>query len=270
MTATAMWAPIIAWCALETLAESIDAEKPERVALDAFDRLRLRQPLAESFNSLGFEGEAGWRAAARIKIVLLAETTSSIRTPEQEAATGVEAREVAAKRPESATLASQVKKPLQPGIKSTVPDSPELEVAGLARDLWSDPDVRWLTGLHDTANHTYLVCEPYEELLWWLQMPQLLRIAGQPSPSKTEVQALSDKVQAASAVAANAEYRLDSMLAPGVCETGSPSESPAVETDAGGQKQYPRQKSDEITGAPDRTAGSDSGKKEDLPVKSRK
>ena len=51
MTATAMWGPIIAWCALETLAESIDAEKPEQVALDLFDRLRLRQPLAESFNA---------------------------------------------------------------------------------------------------------------------------------------------------------------------------------------------------------------------------
>ena len=38
-----------------------------------FDRLRLRQPLAESFKALGFEGEAGWRAAARIKVVLLAQ-----------------------------------------------------------------------------------------------------------------------------------------------------------------------------------------------------
>ncbi len=57
MTATAMWGPILAWCALEILAESIDIEKPERVALDLFDRLRLREPLAESFTRLGFEGE---------------------------------------------------------------------------------------------------------------------------------------------------------------------------------------------------------------------
>ena len=51
MTATAMWAPIIAWCALETLADSINAQKSEEIALDLFDRLRLRQPLAESFNA---------------------------------------------------------------------------------------------------------------------------------------------------------------------------------------------------------------------------
>ncbi len=70
-TATAMWGPILGWCALELLAESIDAEKPERVALDLFDRLRLREPFAHAFAALGFEGEEGWRVAARIKVVLL-------------------------------------------------------------------------------------------------------------------------------------------------------------------------------------------------------
>ena len=70
-TATAMWGPVLGWCALELLAESIDAENPERVALDLFDRLRLREPFAQAFAALGFEGEEGWRVAARIKVVLL-------------------------------------------------------------------------------------------------------------------------------------------------------------------------------------------------------
>ena len=70
-TATAMWGPILAWCALELLAESIDTEEPGRVALDLFDRLRLREPFAQSFMALGFEGEEAWRVAARIKVVLL-------------------------------------------------------------------------------------------------------------------------------------------------------------------------------------------------------
>jgi len=56
LTATAMWGPILAWCALELLAESIDIQNPERVALDLFDRLRLREPFAQSFAALGFEG----------------------------------------------------------------------------------------------------------------------------------------------------------------------------------------------------------------------
>jgi len=62
---------VLGWCALELLAESIGAEHPERVALDLFDRLRLREPFAQAFNALGFEGEEGWRVAARIKIGLL-------------------------------------------------------------------------------------------------------------------------------------------------------------------------------------------------------
>jgi glycosidase len=71
LTATAMWGPVLGWCALELLAESVDAEEPERVALDLFDRLRLREPFAQAFAALGFEGEEAWRAAARIKVVLL-------------------------------------------------------------------------------------------------------------------------------------------------------------------------------------------------------
>jgi len=51
-TATAMWGPILGWCALELLAESIDAENPERAAWIyltgyVFASL-LRRPLAHS------------------------------------------------------------------------------------------------------------------------------------------------------------------------------------------------------------------------------
>ena len=47
------------------------ADEPERIALDLFDRLRLREPFAHSFMALGFDGEEAWRVAARIKVVLL-------------------------------------------------------------------------------------------------------------------------------------------------------------------------------------------------------
>jgi hypothetical protein len=101
-----------------------------------------------------------------------------------------------------------------PIAKVSVAVAPKPIVAGIPRTLWTDPDVRWLTGVHDAGEHTYLVCEPYEELLWWLQMPALLAIAGEPAPSKAELQALSEKVHAASAEADKAEYRLDELLAP--------------------------------------------------------
>ena len=233
MTATAMWGPIIAWCALETLAESINAAKPEQVALDAFDRLRLRQPLAESFNALGFEGETGWRAAARIKVVLMAEAEAVREAPAPQvsstpASQSTEAKLADAVKPTQAR-ASTVEQNIQPAPaeKAKAAAVPKPIIAGLPRALWTDPDVRWLTGVHDAGEHTWFVCEPFEELLWWLQMPALLSIASESAPSKAKVLALSEMVHTASAEADKAEYRLDVLLAP---ETPATTESGAGES----------------------------------------
>jgi hypothetical protein len=110
------------------------------------------------------------------------------------------------------------------------PDTAEPIVCGIPRDLWSDPDVRWLTGVHDAGESTYVVCEPYEELLWWLQMPELLSIAGQSSPSKSDVRALSAKVHQASAAADKPGYRLQMMLGLDAGKAQSPAS--AIEKDA--------------------------------------
>src|SRR5271166_3997783 len=116
LTATAMWGPVLGWCVLELLAESIDAESPERVALDLFDRLRLREPFAQAFAALGFEGEEAWRVAARIKVVLL--TGAGVGRPDTE-------DEVVA------------------GGPVEVPVSAVEEKVAISPDLWLDPDVLW-------------------------------------------------------------------------------------------------------------------------------
>jgi hypothetical protein len=212
LTATAMWGPIFAWCALETLAESIDAKKPEQVALDLFDRLRLREPLAESFNALGFEGEAGWRAAARIKILLVTEAGIGIPSPEHEKDKAeVESRE-GTKAP-SAPKASMAKgKPEATEPASSAKELTAEKRAGFPAPLWSDPDVRWLTGAHESGGSTYFVREPYEELLWWLLMPSLLRTAGEAQPTKSVVEPMSRKVREALEAAAGANYRVDLLV----------------------------------------------------------
>ena len=51
-------------------------------------------------------------------------------------------------------------------------DSPE---ALADQRLWSDADVGWLASLSESAGVTYLNKECFEELLWWLQLPRLLR-----------------------------------------------------------------------------------------------
>jgi hypothetical protein len=194
-TATAMWGPVLAWCVLELLAESIDAEMPEPVALELFDRLRLREPFARAFAELGFEGEESWRAAARIKVVMLTEA---------ELARGRAARPA---------------------------DGGPVDLIGLPADLWQDPDVRWLTGAHEAAGHTYIVREPYEELLWWMRMPSLLKLAGEAAPRKPEVDAISKCVADALAQAEKAGYRVELLVNPAEEGEAGDLESPAGEVE---------------------------------------
>jgi hypothetical protein len=233
-TATAMWGPVLGWCALELLAESINAEEPLRVALDLFDRLRLREPFAQAFGALGFEGEEGWRVAARIKVLLL--TGSGVLKKEDAAveagsAASVDAPPAAAG--DAAEAAAQAE-PAIPGAGSGEAVSPEEEAAGdervaLSPDLWLDADVRWLTGVHQAEGHAYMVREPYEELLWWLLMPSLLRLAGETAPSRAAVEEMSRTVAEALATAEAAGYRIDALLNPAAgveaeCQTTEPEE----------------------------------------------
>ncbi len=169
----AMWGPVLVWCALGQLAKALDAERVPEVALELFDRLRLRRPLGESFNAMGIEGEDGWRAAARIRVLLLSE--------------------VAARKTEAVAGAEL---------------SFEIDAS-----LWRDADVRWLCGVHEAGEYEYLVREPYEELLWWLTLPELTRIAGEASPEKAEMQALAACVRAGVAKVAAAEYKVDLLVA---------------------------------------------------------
>ena len=217
-TATAMWGPILGWCVLELLAESIDAEDPQRVALDLFDRLRLREPFAKAFGALGFEGEEGWRVAARIKVLLL--TESGVGKGQD--ATVEAQSEVRVDTPAVVELGDQLETGVEdePAISSEnsdrvaldEPEASEDEEIALSPALWLDPDVRWLTGVHEAKGHAYLVREPYEELLWWLLMPSLLRLAGETAPNKTAVEEMSRIVEEALATAEAAGYRVDALL----------------------------------------------------------
>jgi len=224
-TATAMWGPVFAWCALELLAESVDPENPEAAALDLFDRLRLREPFARSFAALGFEKEDGWRVAARIKVVLL--TVAGVGATEQAPPSPeVGARDLGAPptgpRQWGGSLASETRE----GKPEPAAPHAESSTVVLAPTLWLDPDVRWLTGVHETEGHVYLVRERYEELLWWMLMPSLLKIAGQAAPDRAAVAALSRTVEDALATAAAVGYRVDKLLQTGKGEPEDEADEP--------------------------------------------
>ncbi len=206
-TATAMWAPVFGWCVLELLAESIDAENPEHLALDLFDRLRLREPFAQAFAALGIEAEEGWRVAARIKVLLLSEAGAG--KPEG--------------APGEATRA----------IPETAQDKPTVgeERVAQAPALWLDPDVCWLSGVHESQGHAYLIREQYEELLWWLQLPSLLRLLGETAPSRAVIGQMSGSIEEALAIAESAGYRVDLLY--GSATTEAAGEEPASVEDSG-------------------------------------
>jgi len=74
--------------------------------------------------------------------------------------------------------------------------------------------VRWLTGVHEAEGQAYLVREPYEELLWWLLMPRLLRLANAPAPDRAAIEALGGTVEKALEQAEAAGYRIEALLTP--------------------------------------------------------
>jgi glycosidase len=201
---TGLWGPVLAWCVLEVLAESIDPENWDHIAIDLFERLRLREPLANAFQVLGLEGESGWRGAARVKALLLVQKEAG-------ATAKAESQVAAATEPSAKIPARQILTGPQASKPRTEPASYALIIPPI---LWADPDVCWLTGAHVADQHTYLVREPYEELLWWLTLPRLLRLAETPTPQRGDTAKLSEDVAAAVAALEGAGYRLDELLEP--------------------------------------------------------
>jgi len=231
LTSTALWGPILGWCALELLAESLDPERPESRALDIFDRLRLREPFAQSFAALGFEGEEAWRAAARIKVLLLATSgageivfaaplASVDEVVEPEPQLIQEEEDLAGEAPiadEEAVAALELvgTEVVEPPIGTL--DEPSVyrvdeENPAVTPGLWQDPDLRWLVGVHEAKGHIYLVREKYEELLWWLQLPALLRLPVETAARRLAVAEMSEQVTAALDAADACDYRLDGLI----------------------------------------------------------
>jgi hypothetical protein len=57
------WAPLLAWLVFQTL-------PPHFSPVDVFEKLNLRWALAETFSSVGLEGEMAWKAAAQVNVLL--------------------------------------------------------------------------------------------------------------------------------------------------------------------------------------------------------
>jgi len=89
-------------------------------------------------------------------------------------------------------------------------DMPEISIASPA--FWTDPDVRWLTGVHEAFNETYMNKEQFEELLCWLQLPSLIKVAEPNVEETVSLQEIERAVLRACKDAKDAGYSLTTYL----------------------------------------------------------
>ena len=174
-TATAMWGPVLAWCALELLADESTRSGRNKLLSTSSIVSVFASRLRTHFAALGFEGEEAWRVAARIKVLLLVGAGIGNEIPA--GASDLKPMPTEDVEPQG-TMDRQAKPASAPETSKAYAEKLALPPA-----LWLDPDVRWLCGVHRAEGHDYLIRESYEELLWWLLMPSLLRIAGESAPS---------------------------------------------------------------------------------------
>jgi hypothetical protein len=100
---------------------------------------------------------------------------------------------------------------------------------------WKDPDVAWLTGLHESDGHRYFNKESHEQMLWWLALPRLVALAGKDAAgrsarTRTALGELEVENDGATKAAKAAGYRLDTLLKSSESEdAASTDEAAAVE-----------------------------------------
>ena len=176
------------------------------MALDMFDRLRLREPFAHAFEALGFEGEEAWRRGGAIKVVLLSGRGRG---------TGGEAEE----RLAVAAAAGRQGLKAEPQGRAEAGEPPiatesEFEggTCGAVAGIVARSGCALADGVHEAEGHTYMVRERYEELLWWLLMPELLRMSGEKKQRRAAAAEMGRNVEEALATAAAAGYRIDVLL----------------------------------------------------------
>ncbi len=166
--AGAIVAPAVSVIALRWLLPRLKQAAQEK-AENGFETLHLRKVLAKAFKALQIEGEDSWRAAARVRLLL-----------------------------------PDASKPANPKALKT----PNERISQLVDLMGTDPDVRWLTGVHPAADTTYFIKEPFEQLVWWLQLPRLLDASDDGTPDSRTLKQVAEEAAFGHAAAVSAGYDL--------------------------------------------------------------
>ena len=181
----ALWSAVLAWSAVEAAGALLDSQEREAAAVQLFDSLRLRGPIAQAFAGCGVEGDEQWRAAARLRAAFAHAPTRAIaHAPTREVA------HVGA---------------------GAVAHEPAHEAARVGRTgapySWiHDPDVAWVIGVHQFEGSHYLVKEHFERLLWWMELRNLLEITD-----LEQLHAVERAIKARMDTVEHAGYRVEAL-----------------------------------------------------------
>jgi glycosidase len=179
-----IWGPALGYAVLAGMAEAVGGTDTAATALGLFDRLRLRHAFARAFSVGEQITEDGWRAAARIRLAFLYQTLITAKP---------------------------------------VKGAAEEAFAGFPRQFWEDGNARWLLSVNESAGEWYFNKELHQQVLWWTQLPDLLRLtapaAAEPAiankktrkpaaPSTPSIKTIEQKLQDAFEQAEEAGFRI--------------------------------------------------------------
>ena len=82
---------------------------------------------------------------------------------------------------------------------------------------WDDPDVAWLTGLHEADGHRWFNKEAHERMVWWRLLPRLVELAemdpaGKSTGTSKAFREIEAEAQRATQAAETAGFRLDELV----------------------------------------------------------
>ena len=179
-----IWGPALGYAVVAGMSEAAGRKDTAATALALFDRLRLRHAFARAFSVGDQITEDGWRAAARIRLAFVYQTLITAKP---------------------------------------VKGAAEEAFAGFPRQFWEDADARWLLSVNESAGEWYFNKELQQQILWWTQLPDLLRLAAPAeadpaiadkktrkpvAPSTPSISAIEQKLQDAFEQAEEAGFRI--------------------------------------------------------------
>ena len=199
---TAVWAPALGWALLHVLAEWIETREHAKAQPPA----KLTQPTASAASKDSPAVDAATTSTTRAKLspaeidkrAIALYDKLRLRTAfgESFAFIGVEGEDAwrAAARIRVASL------PGAPESRSVEHDE--------TKGWWSDADVRWLTGLHESAEGWYFNKESHQQMVWWSTLPELVKIQVDPVAEKQRLNKLAKAIDAELLEAERVHYRL--------------------------------------------------------------